>query len=159
MFLADLKPKPELQTEKGFAMLEVLVSILIVTTFVAVSLQAMVIAAYARVRAHEKSEAVLLIQEDLEQIKYQAIEANLAYNASNCLVGYSNALQGTLDSYPKLKSSKTFPNKQYSLNLNTTPNNPTSHILKLEYEVKDARNTTIAELYTEVIPDASLGCQ
>ena len=159
MFLANLKSKPERQTEKGFAMLEVLVSILVVTTFVAVSLQAMVIAAYARVRAHEKSEAVLLIQEDLEQIKYQAIEANLAYSASDCTVGYANALQGTLDSYPKLKPSKTFPNKQYFLNLNPTPNSPNSHLLTLTYDVKDARNNTIAELYTEVIPDASFGCQ
>ncbi len=159
MFLADLKnSKPELQTEKGFAMLEVLVSILVVTTFVGVSLQAMVIAAHSRVRAHEKSEAVLLIQEDLEGIKHKAIEEKLIYDPASCMVGYANALQGELDSYPKLKSSKTFPNKQYSLNLTTTPNSSTSHILKLEYEVKDPRNNTIAELYTEVIPDASLGC-
>ncbi|MGH8000958.1 MAG: type IV pilus modification PilV family protein [Brasilonema sp.] len=83
-----LKPKLP-KTEQGFTLLEVLVSILVATTFVAMSLQAMVLAAYFQVRAKEASEATLLIQQDLENLKYLAstyqhslLSANTAQNAT-----------------------------------------------------------------------------
>lgn len=65
-----------LQQEQGFTLVEVLVSIIIVTIFVAVSMQAMVIAAVFKVRAKQYSEATTWIQEDMENVKYRAAQVN-----------------------------------------------------------------------------------
>lgn len=67
------------QSEQGFALVEVLVAILITTLFVAVSMQAMVIAAVFKSRAQEFTEATTWIQEDLENVKYSA--ASLQYTS------------------------------------------------------------------------------
>lgn len=58
--------------DQGFTLVEVLVAILISTIFVAVSMQMMAIAAIFKVRAQEYAEATTWIQEDLENIKYEA---------------------------------------------------------------------------------------
>lgn len=60
------------QQEQGFTLVEVLVAILITTIFVAVSMQAMVLATVFKVRAQESAEATTWIQEDLEDVKYKA---------------------------------------------------------------------------------------
>lgn len=73
-----LKPK-SLQQEQGFALVEVLVAILITTLFVAVSMQAMLVAAVLKARAQEFTEATTWIQEDLENVKYSA--ASLQYTS------------------------------------------------------------------------------
>lgn len=67
-----------LQQEQGFTLVEVLVSILIVTVFIGVSMQAMVIAAVFKARAKQYSEATTWIQEDLENVKYRAAQLNYA---------------------------------------------------------------------------------
>lgn len=65
--------KPKLpQQEQGFALVEVLVAILITTLFVAISMQAMAIAAVFKARAQEFTEATTWIQEDIENVKYSA---------------------------------------------------------------------------------------
>lgn len=66
-----LKPKL-LQQEQGFTLVEVLVAILITTLFVGVAMQSMVIAAIFKARAQEFAEATTWIQEDLENVKYEA---------------------------------------------------------------------------------------
>lgn len=66
-----------LQQEQGFTLVEVLVAILITTLFVAVSMQAMVFAAVFKARAQESAEATNWIQEDLENVKYQAANLKL----------------------------------------------------------------------------------
>lgn len=63
--------------EQGFTLIEVLVAILIATIFITVTMQMMVIAAIFKVRAQEYAEATTWIQEDLEDVKYQA--ANYKY--------------------------------------------------------------------------------
>lgn len=88
--------------EQGFALVEVLVAILIMTLFVAISMQAMVIAAVFKARAQEFSEATTWIQEDLENVKYQAanfqytsLSANAANGASSITVASLNDLAAT----------------------------------------------------------------
>lgn len=82
--------KPTLpQQEQGFTLVEVLVAILITTLFVTVAMQSIVIAAIFKARAQEFSEATTWIQEDLENIKYQA--ANLQYTSLS-----ANAASGAL---------------------------------------------------------------
>lgn len=66
-----LKPKL-LQQEQGFTLVEVLVAILITTLFVSVTMQGMVIAAIFKAKAQEHAETTTWIQEDLENVKYQA---------------------------------------------------------------------------------------
>lgn len=69
--------------ERGFTLLDVVVSILLASIFIMVSLQAMVIATYSRVRAQQTSEAVLLVQEDLENIKYIAATLEQSFLSAN----------------------------------------------------------------------------
>lgn len=63
--------------EQGFTMVEVLIAILIATIFVAVTMQMMAIAAMFKVRAQEYAEATAWIQEDLENLKYQASQLGI----------------------------------------------------------------------------------
>jgi prepilin-type N-terminal cleavage/methylation domain-containing protein len=70
------KPKISKQ-EQGFTLVEVLVAILIAIIFVTIAMQMMVMAAFFKVRAQEYAEATSWIQEDLENLKYQA--ANYQY--------------------------------------------------------------------------------
>lgn len=84
--------KPKLpKKEQGFTLIEVLIAILIATIFVAVTMQMMAIAAVFKVRAQEYAEATAWIQEDLEQVKYQASELQLPQTtlAVNAAVGGS----------------------------------------------------------------------
>jgi len=71
-----LKPKLP-QQDQGFTLVEVLVAILITTLFVAVAMQSMVIAAIFKAKAQEYSEATTWIQEDLENVKYQASQLGI----------------------------------------------------------------------------------
>ncbi|PSB04041.1 type IV pilus modification PilV family protein [Merismopedia glauca] len=61
-----------LPKDRGFSMVEVLVSILVTTLFVTMTMQAVVIATLFRVKSQESAEATNWIEEDLEQLKYQA---------------------------------------------------------------------------------------
>lgn len=70
------KPKL-LKQEQGFTLVEVLVAILITTLFVSVAMQGMVIAAIFKAKAQEYSEATTWIQEDLENVKYQASQLGI----------------------------------------------------------------------------------
>ncbi len=67
MFKIELPNK-----DQGFTLIEVLVAIIIVTVFVTVTMQAMTIALYFKVRAREYSEAMFWIQQDLETQKQTA---------------------------------------------------------------------------------------
>lgn len=82
--------KPKLrQQEQGFTLVEVLVAILIATIFITVTMQMMVIAAIFKVRAQEYTEATTWIQEDLENVRYQAsnrIGSIQSMTASNDLI-------------------------------------------------------------------------
>lgn len=68
IFLKALAFKPS-DPERGFTLVEVLVAILLITFFISVTLQGMVVAAIMKSRAQEFTEAVGWIQEDLEQAR------------------------------------------------------------------------------------------
>lgn len=87
--------KPKLpQQEQGFTLVEVLVAILITTLFVVVAMQSMVIAAIFKAKAQEYSEATTWIQEDLENVKYQASQLGIktvqSMTAADELITISN---------------------------------------------------------------------
>jgi len=58
-----------LKSESGFTLLEVLISILIGTIFVAASLQLIVFSAVFRVKAQESSEAKNLVVQNIDTIR------------------------------------------------------------------------------------------
>jgi len=65
--------KPKLpQQEQGFTLVEVLVAILITTIFVSLAMQSMVIAAVFKARAKQIAEATTWVQEDVENVRFQA---------------------------------------------------------------------------------------
>ena len=60
------------RNQSGFVLIEVLSGILIMTLFVGVAMQFMVYSSLLKARAQQYSEAIAWIQQDLEEIKYQA---------------------------------------------------------------------------------------
>ncbi len=65
------------QQNQGFTLVEVLIAILISTLFVAIAMQAIVIASVFKARARQYAEATVWIQEDLENVKSKATIAQL----------------------------------------------------------------------------------
>jgi prepilin-type N-terminal cleavage/methylation domain-containing protein len=65
--------KPKLDSEQGFTLIEVLAAILIMTLFIATTMQMLAIAAVFKVRAKQSGEATALIQQDIESVKAKAI--------------------------------------------------------------------------------------
>lgn len=60
------------RSNSGFTMMEVLVGIFIVASFTGITMQIMLTATLLKARAQQYSEANAWIQQDLEDIKYQA---------------------------------------------------------------------------------------
>lgn len=82
------KPKSP-KKEQGFTLVEVLVAILIATIFVTVTMQMMVIATVFKAKAQENTEATNWIQEDLENVRYQA--GNLQFPSRSSLAANATA--------------------------------------------------------------------
>lgn len=59
-------------SSSGFTLLEVLIGIVIITTFTLTALQALVISAFFKVQAEQKSAATNWIQERIEEAKFEA---------------------------------------------------------------------------------------
>jgi prepilin-type N-terminal cleavage/methylation domain-containing protein len=93
-----LKPKSSKQ-EQGFTLIEVLVAILIATIFVTVSMQMMVIAAMFKARAQENAEATNWIQEDLENLRYQAANYKSTSLTANANSGNSSITLASSDDF------------------------------------------------------------
>ena len=174
--MLQLKSKLQRSTEEGFTLLETLVAMLVATTFVAATMQAMVIAAYSRIRAQETSEATALIQEDLENLKYEASQLTYAGNESKCNAsskteGFADALRDKVIGSDSSSTETVYPSpenpipssntgKAYNLKKTLTlPDNAPFNVLKVSYEVKPSSGgDPVAEMYTEVIPDAAFEC-
>ncbi|PSP07427.1 MAG: hypothetical protein BRC54_04885 [Cyanobacteria bacterium SW_7_48_12] len=199
--MLQLKRKLQRSTEKGFTLLETLVAMLVATTFVAATMQAMVIAAYSRIRAQETSEATTLIQEDLEEVKfiatkerYNPSETELDHrcdangdndrkfdkNDANRDEGLADGLRDEVleeterDRYEitnptdyktiysrEVESDEIEIGKNYVLKRTLNiPDKEPYNVLELEYEVINPQEDEdpVAEMYTEVIPDAAFEC-
>lgn len=67
-----LLPSKLRATRSGFVMIEVIMGILIMTLFIGIAMQFMVFSSLLKARAQQYSESMAWIQQDLEEIKYQA---------------------------------------------------------------------------------------
>jgi type II secretory pathway pseudopilin PulG len=169
--------------EGGFTLSEVLVAILIVTTFVAVAMQGMVVAMLLKSKALQLAEANRWVQADLENIRSKLTLAQLplSNHQSRCHPasaegGFADLVRdnlaesnvtGTVDyQLPPIaatsQTSKTFQIAR-TLSIPSTPENTEAKILGIQYTVAPNNGGNlerpILHFYTEVMPDAALQCQ
>lgn len=160
-------PKLPLQDE-GFTLFEVLVSILVVTIFLAVAMQALLLATFFKVRAEQRNEAANWIQRDLENVKNQAKEYekntfpySIKCSATTSNDGFAASFLSSIGGTPTIDEPRVLGGKNFILNRTAdyaTSSDPFK-LLKLEYSVSpQGGGSAIATLSTEVIPDASLKC-
>ncbi len=169
--------------EGGFTLSEVLVAIILTTTFIAVALQGMVVAMLLKSKSFQVAEANRWVQQDLEQIRSQITPNILSLNphrarcypassdlgfadlvrdnlAGSNITGISNYNLANL-----LKTSQTGKTFQIArtLNIPVTPENSAAKILGIKYTVIPSNGGNLEQpilhFYTEVMPDAALQCQ
>lgn len=164
-------------------MSEVLVAILLTTTFVSVALQGMVVAMLLKTKALQISEANQWVQTDMESIraKMTLSQFPLGENQSKCypvnadggfaaligdnLVGVGSGNASDRNLPPLVATSKTGKTFQIvrTLSIPNTPENARFKILGIQYLVIPSMGTNleapIFQSYTEVMPDAALQCQ
>ena len=171
-------------SESGFSLLEVLVTILVISGFLLGSLQATVLSTLLRVQAEDKQQTNNWIQNDLDLIKYQAStlpDSSTICQASN----YGESLRSNLTNTSFSTTQKIqIDGKAYQVFRNYIPLDNT---LQINYTIAYApeENSTsahpryddsfsytlnslpapnqtnpnvIATLTTEVIPDAVFTC-
>ncbi len=169
--------------QTGFTLTEVLVAILLTTTFVAVALQGMVVAMLLKSKSFQMAEASRWVEADLEGIRAQLTLTQLPMllNQSRCHPasadrGFADLIRdnlagvdatGTTDYQLAArteigKMGKTFQIAR-TLSIPATPENTDAKILGIQYTVSPTSGTTIEKpilhFYTEVMPDAALQCQ
>lgn len=169
-------PTKVTKNQKGFTIIEVLAGIIMATVFVLITSQAIAISALYRVRAQRESEAVNLIQQNLEDIKFRAL-LNISAgqcDATNPANGYGQALINDINTNPDAAlpdnnndgdgnpNTANIPllNKSYSLTrtLGVYDFEP-YNLMTVSYSVSDLETgNVIADLNTEVIPDAAFEC-
>jgi prepilin-type N-terminal cleavage/methylation domain-containing protein len=159
-----LKDKVKNQRQ-GFTLVEVLVGILVMAAFTGTAMQAIVSATAFKVKAQELSEATVWIQEDLELVRYQANKVTADTSKCSALIsdkGYAEALKVGIDSPSADSTSKTsaIGQRPYTLTRVANPKNEKPYnVLTLNYTVtRLGESTPIAQLYSEIIPDAFLAC-
>ncbi|AFY95548.1 hypothetical protein Cha6605_4630 [Chamaesiphon minutus PCC 6605] len=169
--------------EGGFTLSEVIVAILLTTTFVAVALQGMVVAMLLKSRSLQLAEANRWIQADLEQMRSQLTltQIPLSLHQSRCHPatidsGFADLVRDNLagDNItgaadyqlpPLLANSQTGKTFQIArkLRIPSSPENSKAKLLGIQYTVTPTSGASlersILHFYTEVIPDAAFQCQ
>lgn len=149
--------------DQGFSLLEVLVTILVITGFFLASLQGIVIATVFRLQAQDKQNAINWIQEDIELIRYRAFL--LKEDKNNC-GNYAQKLQENLTAsgFPTQQNQIEINEQKYDIQRIYLQNN---NILQINYHLKynahhpryrATSNNIVTTLATEVIPNEALKC-
>jgi type II secretory pathway pseudopilin PulG len=160
----DHRPKDKVSNQNwGFSLVEVLVGLLLLAAFIGTAMQVIVSATAFKVKAQELSEATVWIQEDLELVRYQA--SKVAADPSRCSApnassGYAKKLKDDLTSTDVISRTSAIGQRLYTLTRAAVPKNELPYnVLTLNYTVtRQDELTPIAQLYSEVIPDAFLSC-
>ena len=169
--------------ESGFTLSEVLVAILLTTTFVAVALQGMVVAMLLKSKALQISEANRWVQADLEQVRSQITLNQLPLNLhrlrchpATADVGFADLIRdnlaggnttGTADYALATLIQTSQTGKTFQITRTVTipaiPENTQAKILGIQYTVIPGNGAQLGQpilhFYTEVMPDAALKCQ
>jgi type II secretory pathway pseudopilin PulG len=176
----------EKQLESGFSILEVLVTILVVSGFLLGSLQATVLATLLRVQAQDKQQAANWVQQDLELIRYEAFVLDSGTpDPTTCTAStYGTRLRDTINTSYSTNGGVQINNKWYRVFRQYIPS---ENILQVNYTLAYSPATTsipnpahprynssasytvtgaaptgnanvVATLSAEVIPNAALSC-
>jgi prepilin-type N-terminal cleavage/methylation domain-containing protein len=169
-----MQPERILQVQmkplQGFTLAEVMVGILVIATFVGVAMQTFVAGTSLRVKAQSKSEAMTWIQEDVESIRHQA--SQLGSEPARCTAtsvtdGYGDKLRDKvlgIDSAAPIDQQdipyrSSLGNRAYTLTrVMRVREVAPFDVLTLNYSVTESDETIAAQLYTEVLPDATFSC-
>lgn len=163
---------------QGFSILEVLVTIFVVSGFLIASLQATVLAILFRLQAEDKQEAINWIQEDLELIRYQAFILDSSTETSGLTPTHDDACNDTtygqrlkdfIDSTYASTTTITINHKSYDV---TRAYEDAGNILGISYKIEydndqphprfqtaSGADNTVTALSTEVMPHAVLSCR
>ncbi|PSB43581.1 PulJ/GspJ family protein [Chamaesiphon polymorphus] len=153
--------------DRGFSMIEAVVAMMLVTTFITISLQLLLAATAVRVIAREKAEATTWIEADLETVKFRASQysdsskCNAIDSSSGYAQGFRDAIPASngLDAPTDMTLNKTINANNFILTRTANPRTiPPYDVLEIRYHVTSASGLKIAKLYTEVIPHAALNC-
>jgi hypothetical protein len=172
-----------LTAEAGFTMSEVILAILLVTTFVAVTLQGMAIAMLLKSKTLQLAEASRWVQMDVESIRSNITSNHLPFGSNQNLchpqtadLGFADLIRDNLaggnvtgtadyDLAPLVTTSITSKTFQIArkLSIPATPENADAKIIGIEYTVSPSNGANLEQpilhFYTEVMPDAALQCQ
>jgi prepilin-type N-terminal cleavage/methylation domain-containing protein len=153
--------------QSGFTLIEVLVSLLIVSSFVIVTMEALLLAAIFSSRAEQYDRSFIWIQEDLELVRFKASEYEKnAFPSTKCSAtdpanGLAAGLLSDIGGSPKVMGPRFIGGKELILTrtaVYATAVNPYK-LLKIDYVVTpQAGGSAIATLSTEVLPNAALKC-
>lgn len=156
------------ERSQGFTLIEVLVSIILLTTFMSVTMATLVTASLVKLRANGLTTVTNWIEEDLEEVRLQASLISYTSNTSRCNAtstdtGFADALKDVLDGgqVPVARGGRqTVGSKTYTL---TRQSNIVAtapfEVLRLTYTVTDSgSNSTFTTTYTEVVPNAAFEC-
>lgn len=171
-------------TEAGFTLSEVIVAILIITTFVAVAMQGMVVAMLLKSKSLQVAEANRWVQTDLESIRSKITLNQLPFGSNHqqlchpptADLGFADLIRDNLAGGNVTGSadynlaplattsitSKTFQIAR-TLSIPSTPENSEAKILGIQYTVTPRTGASLEQpilhLYAEVMPDAAFQCQ
>lgn len=147
MFRLKKRLKP---AEQGFTLFEVLIAILVTTLFISVAMQAMVFAAVFKVKAQEYAEATTWIQEDLENVKYQA--ENLQFPQTTLAVNVATGAAIVINAPSTDIKNRFKTNDTFRVGLN-----PTSYKITAFIDVGSIRTlTTIPTLIQAQVTNAAV---
>lgn len=156
----------------GLTLIEVLIATMIIVLFIGISLQALTIAALFQSRAKVQNDAINWIQEDLEKVRQKASVLAASpppCKANNVNDGYAKLLNTNLPIIDTSNDTKQIAGLPYKISrqssITLTPAisgscklNACYEVLSLKYQVNTPENVLIAEIETEVIPDAAFQC-
>ena len=146
------------------------------TGFTLITTQAIAISALYRVKAQRQSEALQWIQQDFEDLQFDALTA---LTAGDCTNGYALALASyftgnTVTAFPYQQASESDATLHSPVLLNKTFEATRTlgayetaapfNVLTVSYSITDPSNdpanpnTEIATFYSEVLPDAAFAC-
>ncbi|NJN23846.1 MAG: hypothetical protein HC810_04910 [Acaryochloridaceae cyanobacterium RL_2_7] len=162
------------QSSQGFSLVEVLVSVLMIVSFLAIAMQTLIAATAIKVKSEEISDSTAWMQDDLEAIKFEANRLDSTLPTPPSCGTYANALRTEIASLPQVTTLpngrqfmvKTSGERQYILERDLNEN---GNLLGITHRVfrdvdKDGAkddasdDAAIGELYSEIIPDAAFGC-
>ncbi len=176
--MKKLKHNPD----AGFSLVEVLVALVMIFFFTNVALQMFVLSGVFKKKAVQYTNAINLIQQDIETIKsaadtYALTTAlkNTSCNPANSSSGMATYFMSSLSitasatgtTYSPVAGTPTLVKGQYYwlLRNQTVSTDAPYNVLQLKYRVKTGTSTApttaptiLATAYTEVIPYASLQC-